>query len=257
MRDQYAGDVNDFLKFAFLLVLAGKDRTLGVAWYYNPGDDGRADGRHLEWREESAWQGLDRELHAGLSMLPERSVAALEKMPIWPKDTLFHRDPVPTKLTRDAWVRQMVTAMESADLLFLDPDNGLGGASAKHATFSEIRLLQKQGRAIVFITFPGRNMSHNALVIRLHDQLKAETGAGSVITLRSTVRVPCAEGSHSRVPRQCWFTVINPDPELIARAQSFAYALSSVPQVRAKLDGVPYAGSRDSGTISRQFQPFP
>ena len=70
MRDQYAGDVSDVLKFAFLRALAGTDRTLGIAWYYAPGDDGRADGRHLEWQDEPAWQRLDPQLHAGLSMLP-------------------------------------------------------------------------------------------------------------------------------------------------------------------------------------------
>jgi hypothetical protein len=44
MRDQYAGDVSDVLKFAFLRALVGTDRRLGIAWYYVPGDDGRADG---------------------------------------------------------------------------------------------------------------------------------------------------------------------------------------------------------------------
>ncbi len=48
MRDQYAGDVSDVLNFAFLRALAGQDRTLGVAWYFAPGDDRRADERHLE-----------------------------------------------------------------------------------------------------------------------------------------------------------------------------------------------------------------
>src|SRR6478735_2674103 len=77
MRDQYAGDVSDVLKFAFLRALAGTDRKLGIAWYYAPGDDGGPDGRHLEWRNEPAWRLLDNELHAGLATLPERSIAAL------------------------------------------------------------------------------------------------------------------------------------------------------------------------------------
>jgi hypothetical protein len=47
MRDQYAGDISDVLKFAFLGTLAGTDRRLGIAWYYLSGDDGRPDGR---WR---------------------------------------------------------------------------------------------------------------------------------------------------------------------------------------------------------------
>ncbi len=40
MRDQYAGDISDVLKFAFLRALSGVDRALGIAWYYVPGHDG-------------------------------------------------------------------------------------------------------------------------------------------------------------------------------------------------------------------------
>jgi hypothetical protein len=54
MRDQYAGDISDVLKFAFLRTLAGQDKTLGVAWYYVPVDDGGPDGQHLEWQGEAA-----------------------------------------------------------------------------------------------------------------------------------------------------------------------------------------------------------
>jgi hypothetical protein len=96
MRDQYAGDVSDVLKFAFLRALAGGDGTLGIAWYYDKGHACRADGRHLEWRSEPAWRRLDPHLHAGLSALPARSIAALEHAPIWPKGTLFHREPMPS-----------------------------------------------------------------------------------------------------------------------------------------------------------------
>lgn len=89
MRDQYAGDISDVLKFAFLRALARDDRALGVAWYYAPDNDGRADGRHLEWRGEAAWRLLDAQLHTGLSALPERSIAALERAAIWPKGCSF------------------------------------------------------------------------------------------------------------------------------------------------------------------------
>jgi len=75
---------------------------LGIAWYYAPGDDGRADGRHLEWRDEPAWRKLDAELHAGLAALPERSIAALERAAIWPRGALFHREPVPSRVERGA-----------------------------------------------------------------------------------------------------------------------------------------------------------
>ena len=48
MRDQYAGDVSDYLKFSFLKTIVGQTRQLGIAWYYCDRNDGRADGRHRE-----------------------------------------------------------------------------------------------------------------------------------------------------------------------------------------------------------------
>src|SRR5579875_685353 len=238
MRDQYAGDVSDVLKFAFLRALSGKDRTLGIAWYYAPGDDGRSDGRHLEWRDETAWRALDEELHTGLAALPERSVAALELAMIWPEGALFHREPMPPRANRSAWGIRKRSALGSADIMFLDPDNGIGEETEKHATFSEIRLLRKPGRAIVFITFPGRSMKHDALLQQLHERLAVEADAENIVTLRTNVSVPAAERPRSYVQRQRWFTVIDPDAELIARARAFASNLTCIPRVRAVLDGI-------------------
>jgi len=237
VRDQYAGDVSDVLKFGFLRALAGADRTLGVAWYYARGDDGRADGRHLEWRDEAAWRLLDEELHVGLATLPERSIAALEQAAIWPKGALFHREPMPSRPKRSAWGTQKRSTLDGANLVFLDPDNGIGAETKKHATFKEIRLLCKPGRAIVFITFPGHSLKHDVLVQQLHEQLAAEVGAETAITLRTSVSVPRSAGSRYYVPRARWFTVVEPDAELTARARAFAIALGSVPRVSAQLSG--------------------
>jgi hypothetical protein len=38
------------------------------------------------------------------------------------------------------------------------------------------------------------------------------------------------------VQRPRWFTVVDPDAELTARAHAFAAALASVPRVRARVD---------------------
>jgi hypothetical protein len=238
VRDQYAGDVSDILKFAFLRALAGADRTLGVAWYYAPEVDGLVDGRHLEWRDEPAWRQLDAQLHAGLSTLSERSIAALERATIWPNATVFHREPVPSRLLRSAWRMQMCAALDSANLVFLDPDNGLGSESEKHATYSEVNFLRRPGRTIVFITFPGRSMRHDALTQRLHERLSVETGAKGVLTLRTNVSVPYARRPRSYVQRQRWFTVVDPDAKLIVRARAFASTIASIPRVRALLDGI-------------------
>lgn len=235
MRDQYAGDVSDVLKFAFLRALAGTDRKLGIAWYHAPGGDGRADGRHLEWRDEVAWRNLDAELHAGLAALPERSIAALEGADIWPKGVLFHREPMPARLDRTEWGARQRSTLDAADLVFLDPDTGLGGETVKHATFEEVRRLRRPRRAIVFIVFPARE-KHDELVRRLHRRLAAETDAQTVATLRTNVTVPRRDGSPYVVQRQRWFTIVDPDQNLVGRARGFAAALASVPRVTARLD---------------------
>ncbi|MGO4438567.1 hypothetical protein [Rhizobium sp. RAF56] len=236
MRDQYAGDVSDLLKFGFLRALAGIDRTLGVAWYYAPGDDGGPDGRHLEWRDEAAWRHVDADLHAGLSTLPTRSIAALEQAAIWPNGALFHREPMPPRAERNVWGKRKREALDAADIVFLDPDNGVGAGSPKHATFAEVRLLRKPGRAVVFITFPSKGKKHDEQLHQLHERLRAETGASEIATLRTNVSVPRGDGSAYVVQRQRWFTVVDYSAELIARAQAFVLAVSTVPRVRARLD---------------------
>lgn len=238
MRDQYAGDVSDAFKIALLSALSADDRRLGVAWYYDPGHDGRADGQHLEWRGDDAWRRLDPEMHAGLAALPERSIAALEQAPIWPDGTLFHREPTPARLGRDAWGVRKRAALADADLIFLDPDNGLGDASEKHATYDELRLSRKAGRALVFITFPNRT-PHDAQLRRIRERLAADAGAESVMTLRTSASVPCGNGSPYFVPRLRWFTLVDPDAALIARVERFAKALEGIPRVRVKLDRAP------------------
>lgn len=143
---------------------------------------------------------------------------------------------MPPRVERHAWGIRKRSALDGADILFLDPDNGIGGETEKHATFTEIRLLRKPGRAIVFITFPGRSMKHDVLLQQLHERLSFETGTENIVTLRTNVSVLRAAGSSSYVQRQRWFTVVDPDTELTVRAQAFARALASVPRVRAKLE---------------------
>jgi hypothetical protein len=96
MRDQYAGDISDLLKFAFLRAIAGDDKTIGVGWYYNSTHDGLQDGRHREYCNEKKWESLDQILLRALRELSGRSVDALEHLPIWPARSRFHRVPVPS-----------------------------------------------------------------------------------------------------------------------------------------------------------------
>jgi len=234
MRDQYAGDISDVIKFGLLRALTANDRRLGLAWYYAPGHDGKPDGRHVEWQSEKVWHSLDPDVALALSSLPERSVEALQNARLWPAGCLFHREPMPDKLRRTEWAIQKRKALEGCNIIFLDPDNGLGSDPEKHATFDEVRELRKPGRAIVFITFPKR-IDHDQQVDQLHQDLRRETGAESVMTVRTHVSVPSVKNPKFFVPRIRWFTIVDGNADLLTRARIFATALNCVPLAGAKI----------------------
>jgi hypothetical protein len=224
MRDQYAGDVSDLLKFAFLRVLAAKDRTIGVAWYYNPAYDRRPDGRHREYCDEPKWKSLDLAVWEALKELPERSVDALETLPIWPGQTHFHRVPLPAKGSRQSWVQDMKRALQGCGIVFLDPDNGVGGVSKRHATVDEIKEMRQPGRVVVLIKFPAR-ANHDRQVEQFHEMLRDQTGAVSIVTVRTCVSW--------RQPTFRWFTIVDADHASVERAKHFAHTLNGIKKCSA------------------------
>jgi hypothetical protein len=235
MRDQYAGDVSDLLKFAFLRVLAADNKAIGVAWYYNPEHDGRfQDGRHREFCDESKWKALDLPLFNALKELPERSVKALEESPIWPLKTRFHRLPVPPTRNRPSWAIDMKNTLQEASIVFLDPDNGVGAASERHTTVEEIAAMRRPGRAVVLIKFPKRE-NHDLQVKKHHGLLKAQTGAARLVTVRTCVSVAVVNKRRTlqRVPRNRWFTIVDADDVLIERAKQFACNLNGIEKCTA------------------------
>jgi hypothetical protein len=224
MRDQYATDISDYLKFTFLRAATQTDRRLGIAWYYLPGHDGGADGRHVEYKSEPVWRALDAELYDELVGLAEPSVAELERLAIWPARTVFHRFPL-TARSRAEWVKGMVGAMGDSDLVFLDPDNGLGSNALKHARITDLIALRRENRAVSIIKFPGRHMSHEDQVLELHHKLET-TGFHDPITVITCVSV--ATGRTARVPRHRFFTIAGGDDKIRGRARDFARRLNGL-----------------------------
>ena len=239
MRDQYAGDISDFLKYALLRQLAGGGaRRLGVAWYYIPGQDGRADGRHLEWQNDEDWAAFDPELHRSLRSLPERSLAALEERDFWPSGTLFHREPVPRfSRKRSEWFNGLKAVLGPANLVFLDPDNSVGKVSRKHATLDELSELRAPGRALAFIKFPNFSRKHPLQLQDLHETLTSNFGPCSPRTLTTSVALPNQNRPGYFHPRIRWFTVIDGDEALHWKLRDLASGLRELRRVQATVHG--------------------
>jgi hypothetical protein len=233
MRDQYAGDVSDLLKFALLRTLAADDRTIGMGWYYNPAHDGRVDGCHRIDCDEPKWKSLDLALFNALRKMPERSVSALETLPIWPLKTRFHRTPVPSTGNRHSWAIDMKFVLQEASIIFLDPDNGVGSVSERHTTVAEVALMRQPERAVVLIKFPGHE-NHDRQIEVYHGLLQ-QTGAVSMVTVRTCVSVEVRNkrGLLQRIPRVRWFTIVDADDALIERAKQFAHKLNAIEKCSA------------------------
>jgi hypothetical protein len=235
MRNQYAGDISDLLKFALLRTLAGDNKTIGVGWYYNPVNDGRSDGRHREYCNEDKWKSLDSTVWDALRKLSERSLKALEKLPIWPPNTRFHRVPIQSNTDRHSWALGMQTALLGSDIVFLDPDNGVGGVSKQHATFDEVKVMRQEGKSVVVIKFPARTI-HDRQLEAYHDMLRDRTSAASLVTVQTCVWLG--------QPRSRWFTIVDADGCSVERAKEFAQKLAAIEKCSAEVVCGPWRNER-------------
>jgi hypothetical protein len=129
VKNQYFGDVNDYLKYGLLRCFAETGWHVGVCWMLTP-NDGRADGRKTEYLTKPAnWREFDPILFDALAaavFAGRRSIEQIESQPPLIPDAEFFSEVVPEQArSRDAWFLDASTALAAANLLFFDPDNGV------------------------------------------------------------------------------------------------------------------------------------
>lgn len=195
MQDRYAGDVGDFGKIGLLRALTAETNfSLGLNWYLHPDEGHNEDGRFIDYLNNNKLERCDLDLCNKLRSIVEtdRSVNALQNAGLFTVPTsyfstvldFYSRFPKSTrvdKLTRlslrENWVQEAREALAGANVLFLDPDNGLEVASCKslsqkksgkYAYFDEIRQLHKNKQFTVSYHHLNRHKDHgdHALQIR-------------------------------------------------------------------------------------------
>lgn len=218
MQNRYVGDVGDFGKYGLLRHLMGTHERLGVVWYLAP-PESNGDGRHLSYlAKPTEYRGCDPTLFDGLQKLvnaDQRSVAAVVSAGLLPASTVSFDEMVcPSDYRRrdraafaqrmayrEGWAAKAIQTVQECDLLFLDPDNGIGGKSFrphgckghKHIAWGEIGQFARPDRTLVIYHHTGRSAPAVEQAWRLIEGFREKVStSGTVIALgfrRGTHRI--------------------------------------------------------------------
>jgi hypothetical protein len=188
MQDRYVGDVGDFGKYGLLNEICKKSNggvRLGINWFYvtkkerKEGDGKRTinylrDGSKDSKKYRACFPELP-ELYAKLKGIVDdgrRSIKEIEKGLILPKETIFYSKPLPysslnpseREEDRKNWFKESLTKLKEADIIFLDPDNGVQTAKVrktqikaiKYVFEDEIKAYYELGKSLVLYHHRGR-----------------------------------------------------------------------------------------------------
>ena len=140
MKNQYFGDVGDYGKYGLLRALALNGISIAVNWYLTDDvteNDGSSDGKFTQYLNEANNRTYCPEvfdlLYSAVVDQQKRDISLLEKSNVIPNARYFNeRVPelirVPKEkraMARNEWHKRGLAFCGGADLVFLDPDNGL------------------------------------------------------------------------------------------------------------------------------------
>ena len=202
MQNRYVGDIGDYLKLGILRALS-PGYHLGVAWWLFPDESHNGDGRHISYLgRPDQWRHFDPDLFDTLREIVSsgrRNVHELEAASVLPGAT-FASEFIPgggpiaqRQQARRDWLEGIRRKLESTDLLFLDPDNGLEPAgfrptaakSGKSIMISEVHEFARPGRCLIVYHHQSRRRGgHHAEMKHWADRLRA-SGFATVDALRA------------------------------------------------------------------------
>ena len=136
MKDQYVADIGDYGKYSLLRAFAEAGVKVGINWYYTGGNDGTNAGKfkdYLEKEKEDQFSHYCPDVYRALKDIPEeeRTIKTIRKKSIVPgacyhdDEMTFEGTPDERKDQREEWFENSLTKLDPAELIYLDPDNGL------------------------------------------------------------------------------------------------------------------------------------
>jgi hypothetical protein len=167
MKDQYVGDINDYLKYSLLRALG--QETVGpqlVCWMLTE-DDGGVDGRKISYLKDPAgYREIDPDLFDALRRIVEsgiRTTTAVETNGTLPGSTFFRTRLEDGAVQRSMFFSDLWSQAPGHQIVFFDPDNGLSvdsvpigrAGSRRYLYCSELDpLVDLDAAAVIYQHFP-------------------------------------------------------------------------------------------------------
>jgi len=214
MQNRYVGDVGDFLKYGLLNFLFQKQSAcpkpkLGVNWYLVPDEKNKADGKYTDYlkpenrfskRLQECNPKLYRQMNEIVFVKKKRNITEIEKGNVLPKRTIFYSEPIGYDNTsRQKRHQEALKKLGKADVVFLDPDNGIetvkmhsaGEISPKHVLFQEIVDYYKRGQSVII--YNHKSMQNEKTYQERFGKLRSLAGKAATIYILRAHRYTCRD----------------------------------------------------------------
>jgi hypothetical protein len=223
LQNRYMGDIGDFAKYGLLRAL-GEGCRLGIAWYLFPDEAHNKDGRHTDYlKEANKWRQLDPVLFDGLCEIVRsgsRDVLEIERSELlgnaiyFSKPLSFQGKPGLRAQQRREWFNEMLRSLESASIVFADPDNGL---CSSHQ-YTESRVLDWKRMPL----YEAQAFTAERPGIIYHHNTRTRGGHIQEIQYWLNQLGPDTMGLYWRRISNRTFFIVHPTDEMRARAHDFA-----------------------------------
>ena len=218
MQNRYVGDIGDFGKFGLLRSLLGcRDAhatesllRLGIVWYLYPDETHNSDGKYIDYltgtsTRHSALRACDPELYDELRRLVignNRHIIGIRRSAILPEDTTYYERVLsyprgasqPSRhATRATWFEGAREATAEADVVFVDPDNGIS---------ETVHPLQKNGPKFVILNELRQFTERKQSLVIYHHLGRRRTAAQQIKNVAQSLQLNL---NLSRSPWSLWY----------------------------------------------------
>lgn len=189
MKDQYFGDVHDYIKYGVLRQLLCNGNVSAVVCWMLTQNDGRRDGRRLSYlTQPGERRDLDPPLfdclRAAVLDRNERSIKIVEESGLLPNASFYSHLLADASDERRSYFDGLLGFSRGKDLIFFDPDNGLGvksvpygrKGSSKYLFLHEVSQLFSAGHSLLVYQHIPRK-PRDLFIRETASDLMRETGA--------------------------------------------------------------------------------